>query len=181
MHRMKCMENLGLPVICNWRFWRILGLFRKIRGPLELLAFVHDVLHLVFVDLSLQLVSQRNATDECSPGREKREKRFSIWNPCKFVHSDKCSCCLSLLFWACCFEICGLPWVGTVGTVSIDGAGLASSIVVDGIFDVDGIQLHNILVSSSSNESSSHDEVDVFPPSTSSNDKSSTLFLLEST
>lgn len=47
-------KNKCLPVILRCRFSRIRGLFRKIRAPLELLA----LLQLLFVALSLQLVSQ---------------------------------------------------------------------------------------------------------------------------
>lgn len=61
------MWNWNKPVILRCRFSRIRGLFRRIREPLEPLAFEQDFIQLLFVVLSLQLVSQlgRDAT-ECS-------------------------------------------------------------------------------------------------------------------
>lgn len=66
--------NSNLPVILNCRFSRIRGLFRNTRAPIELFVFVHDLLQLLLVVLSLQLVSQlgRDAIDEQSTESEKK-------------------------------------------------------------------------------------------------------------
>lgn len=200
------MCGSGLPVILNCRFSRIRGLTRKARvlalGLLLAVAVEHvDFMQLLFVvDFSLQLVSQMMDARSTAEWEEEVKTMEVPEISGIEVESWDMRSCSGLYGLPFCLDTVAKPslLLTETGTTPLDcdavalamafalvmvvvaaAAAAAAVLVDDDAVTVAGIQFKSHSISSS-NESSSHDDADVCPPSTSSNDKSKTFDLLES-